>query len=63
MLRGETCQGIVKGLSISCRMRQCWLRGLTEPVHWINFLNSRRKILPEAVLGITSTKWTSRGCL
>src|ERR1700676_4407967 len=40
--------------------------GLDEKI-WLlqasDFLNSRRRILPDAVLGTAITKWTSRGCL
>ena len=40
------------------------IRGVLIPTRQLRDLrNSRRRILPDAVLGIASMKWTSRGCL
>jgi len=61
---GESRERIVRGVSKTCHFffirRSTENRGLDQAR---DFLNSRRRILPDAVLGTAFTKWTSRGCL
>jgi hypothetical protein len=49
-------EGIVSAVSKGCH----FLRGskIRSSAQAMDFLNSRRKIFPEAVLGTESTKWT-----
>ena len=60
--------GIVRAVSKSCHFAEWallrFVKAVTsESVYAMEFLNSRRRILPDAVLGMASTKWTARGCL